>query len=625
MIAGTVASCALVPILTPVLTAGFLGFSTIQIGKGCYDAAKNIQNGENDKAEKSFEAIGEGTTGAFLGIFGVKPAAVAVKESKMLQELNLPSLNKTQRNAISSEVENNSLLQNLKETFSLVTTKEGRETLVSGFKTSSVKQRIADIKNTVIFLKGMKQDYKFVKFEGNDNKLFIHKDTFRKMPEGIRRANMTDEQIVNEVKNLYNNVFDELKVPVEQRPELKIMDETMFDISEQISSQGIEYTTSALGGAYDKEKHVIYFNPQSYRDGIFDMENIIMHEATHCAEALKRAGIPQNRADEVVKNELISRIMNGESEQIFVSETILESGNKGAITMIPPKMSQKMKNDFANFALENLYTKSKELNSSLEDYLTCILKEDFTSEKYLETEKKLMPLINKIKTILKDNPEFLEQYDSINEGIITFLIYSFSHNNRYNFFTNNTLLNADGNILKVQELTGEALKEAEKSLVNNITSTEGNIVRDYGILDTQYNQYQFSPEEVLAETNSHKFLIKNLKAKLEEMKANGTLSVEDSEYLKLKIEQSEMAIKYKNTGLEYQEKYTRMINNPEDKALADEVKRLEKLLNSPELNYFDKVFEIIYKSVKMPDRLSFTIPQNVIYELLDNLKQNETK
>lgn len=620
VIAGTIGACVLVPVLTPVLTAGFLGVSAVQTVKGCYNAAQNIKNGKNDEAEKSFETIGEGTAGTLLGAFGVKSAAIAVKEAETLQKLNAVSLNKTQRNSIAMEIENNSFIKNLKETFSIITAKEGRDALISAIKPSSISQRCNDMKNTAAFLKKIKRDSVFMKFKGNEDTLYIHQEAFKKMPEGIRRANMTDEQITQEVQSLYNKVFDELNVPVEQRPKLKIMDKSMFDIPKNNGTSGEEYTTSALGGAYIKDEHTIYFNPQAYKDGIFDMENIIMHEATHCAEALKRAGIPQNKADEIVKKELLSRIKNGESEQIFVSETVLGNGGKGAITMQPPKMSNEMKNDFAIFAQNTLYTKSKELNSALENYLNCVIELDNSSGKYIQTQKMLEPVINELKTIMKYHPEFTKQYTSEEEAMGNLLIYSYAHNNRYNFFTNNKISN-------VKELTGEALEEAEKSLINHITTTEGNVARDFGITDakTRYNQYQFSPEEVLAETNGHKFLIKNLNAKLEEMQANGTLSVEDAEYLKLKIKQSEMAINYKTTGLEYQEKYTKMINNPEDKLLQDEVKRLEKLLNSPDLNYHDKVFEILYKSIKMPDRLSFSIPSNSIYELLNNLKANDAK
>ena len=44
MLGITAAACSLIPVLTPILGISFGALSVFQLGKGCYDVAKNIKN-----------------------------------------------------------------------------------------------------------------------------------------------------------------------------------------------------------------------------------------------------------------------------------------------------------------------------------------------------------------------------------------------------------------------------------------------------------------------------------------------------------------------------------------------------------------------------------------------------
>ena len=80
---------------------------------------------------------------------------------------------------------------------------------------------------------------------------------------------------------------------------------------------------------------------------------------------------------------------------------------------------------------------------------------------------------------------------------------------------------------------------------------------------------------MLAQQNGNNFVIKNYTAKLNEMRANGTLTPEMEAYLTAAIKKANDTIAYKTKGLEYYKLYTQAANNPADKELAQKVAALE--------------------------------------------------
>mgnify|MGYP004636259333 CR=1 FL=1 len=614
LIAGTVALTTLIPVLTPVLAVGFGAVGLYQVGKGTYDAVNNYRKGNYDEAEKSFDKIGQGIVGAAMSAVGIKQGAKVANEAKLMNKLNVKSLTPQQRTEIATNVDKSGYFSALKDNVSLLFTKNGLKSVGKQFTPSSIKARFTD------FVEGFKGNRRYA-VEGEEVKVKkkLTPEEFKKTPEGIRRASLSDEEIQTEVNNLYNEAFDKLGVPKEQRPNLKI-----------------EKGHERLGGSYYKGKHTLEFNPESYRVGRFEVEDVIMHEATHCKEALLRAGIPQERANQVVKEQLISRVMNGESEQVVVKGSFM-----GADMMTPPKMSAKMKNEFIEFAKNDLYT--GEMNSDLASYsnvldlkINPVKSNPVSNMRVVEKQQKVQPFVDKISKLIADNPDFVSQYGSEEVAVLELTRYSVSHNFRYNYFSNVKINKGSSwapDYVKVPELSGEKLAEAEQSLIDNITTIEGNgrISGFNGVFASgkDFNQYQFSPEEVLAQKNGNNFVIEKFADKIQKMKESGTINLEEEARLNAAIEKAKLIVEYKTKGLEYYKHYTEMINNPNDKKLAEMVSALERELNVLDeqiKNISHREIEVVTRCIKYyKDVATTAIPTSAITGMLNALAENDKK
>ena len=607
IVAATAAATSLVPVLGPLLAIGFGVASIYQAGKGVYEAAKNYKNGEYDEAEKSFDKIGQGVIGTALSLLGVKQSAKIANEAKLMKKLNVKSLTHAQRTEIAQNVNKGGFCNALKDTISLVTSKKGLKATFEQFKPASIKTRYNEL------VECFKGNRNIIEEKEVTRKRKVRKMTpeeFKKTPEGIRRAALSDEEIKQEVTALYDEAFDKLGVPKEQRPNLEL-----------------KIGAEKHGGSYSQNLHNLEINPDAYKAGIFELEDVVMHEATHCKEALLRAGIPQERANQIVKEELISRIINGESEQIMVKGNFF-----GPEMMEPPKMSPKMKQDFAQFASDNLY--NDKINDDLIIYISDVKahKRHLYAKEYTYSKQKVQPFLDKLQKILDKNPEFVSQYSSPEEALNTLAEYSCSHNVRYNFFRDvkinkGTIYKHD--YINVPELSGEQLAQAEKSLIDNITTIEGNgRISGFGGMfatDGAFNQYQFSPEEVLAQKNGNNFLIEKLTAKLNEIKSSGNIDAAEEVRLTEAIRKAKAVIEYKTKGLDYYEKYTQMLNNPQDTKLAETVKILEAELAELKSKITPEEYKTVTEVIKImkPDIATTMIPTATIYSLLAKLDGNK--
>lgn len=613
VLAGTIAATTLVPVLGPVMAIGFGAVSLYQVGKGTFDAAKNYKNGNYDDAEKSFDKIGQGLIGTVMTALGMKQSAKIANEAKAMSQLKTNSLTHTQRSEIAARVDKNGFFSAVKDNIALVTTKKGLKSVANQFKPSAIKTRFTEL---VECFKGnrMIEEEKEVTTQRK-----VQKEDFKKTPEGIRRAALTDEQVEQEVNALYNEAFDKLGIPKEQRPNLKI-----------------EKGTEKQGGSYCQTKHQLEFNPESYKAGTFEIEDVMMHEATHCKEALLRAGIPQDRANQIVKEQLISRIMNGESEQVLVKGNFL-----GADMMTPPKMSPQMKQDFIRFAETELYQNNInsdliKYNDTLQSSLCKFSITKPTASELSDAQAKVQQLLDKLSTMIKNNPEFASQYTNQEEALAALTQYSVSHNVRYNIFSNTKINKGTSwspDYVKVEPLTGEKLAQAEQSLVDNITTVEGNgrISGINGLFtgEQSFNQYQFSPEEVLAQKNGNNFVIEKFTAKIAEMRANGSLTPQEEARLTKIITKAQKIIEYKTKGLDYYKQYTQMINNPNDVELAQNVKMLEQELNALKSTInpeeYETITEVIKVMTKTPDIATTIVPKAVIYNLMNLINSKSEK
>ena len=396
--------------------------------------------------------------------------------------------------------------------------------------------------------------------EYNNNDALEYTDNlgkeFRKTSEGIRRSSMSDEEIEKEIKTVYNESFDELDIPKELRPKLLIHKKYIKD------------------GEYQTQNHSINLSINAYRS-FPCLESLIMHEATHCKEALMRAGIPQSRVEELIKNELITN-----------DKTILMTNFNNGSAIIPPKIPDSMKEDFVKFADENLFDKDPNVNYVLSLYDLMMNNSDHSYDKILVPLLKNIfkfrnkGLIENIEKLLQNHPEYSQLCGSKEIAFNSIMMYSLALNTEYNFFTNTQLYGENDGVkpIKVKELKGEELKQAEKSLINWMSTIRGNELYYKTQAGFGYFMYAFSPEEVLAETNGRKFQIKKCEEELEKGKKEKNLTKEKETLLKLQIEYAKATIEYREFGSSYYDKFNELVVNPTNEELKNYLIEKEKEL-----------------------------------------------
>ena len=522
VLGATVVACSLVPVLAPVTAIGFGIMSVYQLGKGCYNAGKLYSKGEYDKAERAFDEIGQGTAGVALTALGIKQSAKVAKEAKLMSELNVNTLTKAQKQAIAVEVKEGSFANAFKETISLFTTKTGLKAAMSQFKPSNIAQRGKDALNFLF----KREDVTKIK-----EKRMAFKDT----AEGKRRAQLSPEEIEQEVKSLYKESFDEYNIPEELRPKLEITKEN-----------------AKQGGGYRSTEHKISINENSYREGIFDLPDVIKHESTHAKEAIFRERLPLAEKEKLAKEFFLNKIQNGEKEKIIVDGNIL-----GVETSKPPVLNQQMKTDFSKLAQEKLYNSKKIYNSN--------------------------ELTEMVKPLVESNPEFVRMQGGEEQAIKTMSQYAKSHNLRYYIAMKNSAgFNTSGidkNLLK--PLSEEEKAFAVKSFMDGIDCVESNAAGSGGLLGIggNFDQYQFCAEEVLAQQKGNGFEISKLNQKLEALRSKPNYDLGEEARILDRIKKSELTIEYKTKGVKFYELYTKSLHNPEDKELAKQVIKLKEELN----------------------------------------------
>lgn len=522
--AGTIGLCTAIPVMAPVLGAGFGLLSAYQLGKGIVNIVQNYQNGNYDEAEKSFYDTGEGSIGIALGALGIKQGAKIAQEAKMMNKLDINSLNPVEKANADKNVKNMSKIEALKETGTLFTSKEGIKSFVSQFKPSNIKQRAVEAYNHLF----KKEDTLNVKQK---------KIPFKMTQEGKRRGEMSIEDIQKEVNSLYKEACDEYNIPKELRPEIKVYSDNK---------------NATTGGGYDSSEHAIKINEVSYKEGYFDLPDIIKHETTHANEAILRQRLPMEEKQKIAVEYLLDKIQNGDKEKVLTGEVNLFTGLVKADT---PKMSNKMKADFAKLAQEKLYQ------------LTEYKNEDF---------------ISMVKPVIADNPEFVNGYKNIDESVSALANYAKNHNFRYKIAMNNAsgfnTSKIDLNLLK--ELSPEEKVRAIKSFKESIDCIEGNASLNSGVfgLGGDFDQYQFTSEEVLAQQKGNSFEISKLENQLKNLRTDKNYNLAEEARLLDRIKKCKLTIEYKTKGKEMYRLQTESHNNPDNIELAEKVNKLQNEL-----------------------------------------------
>jgi len=518
LVAGTAVACSLVPVLGPILAVGFGAMGIAELGKSGYNIVKNIKNGDYDKAEQNFEGLGQGTVNTLLSALGVKQGARVAKEAKMLESLKVKTLTSAQKEVIMLDVKNGSFMDSVKEILSLGTI-GGRKAVAYQFKPSVIKARANEMLG---FLKGKKVETK---------ELQTVNEKFVETAEGRRRAAMTSEEIEAEIAKLSNEAFDEYRISGELRPKIIV-----------------EKGNLTNGGGYNASSHTIKINETAYREGAFDLPNVIKHEATHAREALIRETLSKTTKENLTKEYLLGKIQNGDNNTV-----VHDCDFFGFSTMTPPKMSPKMRADFAEFAKTNLY---KNGLYKIEDLTTMV------------------------EPLLKSNPEFAAQYSNEAEAVKMLAQYAKSHNLR---FVMSTKTNINLTPEQLAHLDDVNRNEAITSFKNHLECTDGNAANStlsskIGLGGGDFDQYQFGAEEVLAQQKGNQFAIKHYEQELEALRAKPGYSKTQESYLLNEIKKAKITIEYKTKGNEYYKLFMESQRHPENKELARQVAKMSKEL-----------------------------------------------
>jgi len=524
VVGATAALCTLIPVMGPILGVGFGALSVFQIGKGVTDIVKNYKNGEYDKAEASFNEVGQGTVGVAMSALGLKQNARVAKEAKLMSKLGVSSLNKAQKEAIALEVKNGSTLDAAKEVGSLFMSKAGLKAVGAQFKPSNIATRA-------------KEAFNFLFKREEVTKVKKEKMKFTDTTEGKRRAAMTREQVEAEGKALYKEVCDEYGIPEELRPKFEVY---------------CDEGNLARGGGYDPLEHKIKINEAAYKEGYFDLPDIVKHETTHAKEAILRQRLPMEEKEKIVVEYLLDKIQNGDKQKVLTGEANIITGS---VKVEPPKMNPKMKADFSSLAKDKLY--------QITDYTN----DDFTAM---------------VKPLVESNPDFVKGYDNIDDAVNAMVNYAKNHNFRFKIAMKEgagfNTSGVDTSFLK--ELSQEERVAAIESFKTGIDCLESNAANQSGLfgLGGDFAQYEFTPEEVMCQQRGNNFEISKLEAQLAKLRSQKDFDMAEEARLLDQIKRRKLTIEYKTKGREMYRLQTESFNHPENTELADKVKAMESEL-----------------------------------------------
>jgi len=237
-----------------------------------------------------------------------------------------------------------------------------------------------------------------------------------------------------------------------------------------------------------------------------------------------------------------------------------------------------------------------------------------------------------VRPIVESNPEFVSQYSSTDEAVKAMAEYAQSHVIRYNraIELQSGFSTKDISMESLPKLSEAETKAAAKSFMDGIACGEGNTNKE-GFLNKftgkNFNQYQFTPEEVLAQHRGNNFEIAKLKSQLKNLRATENYDIAEEARILDQIKKCELTIEYKTKGQEMYQLYTQSINNPENKELAQKVAQLQEELKSIEIDmgeFGNRDYSVNITYRKPPMGASVGIPNtttNTADIIADNLKK----
>lgn len=341
--------------------------------------------------------------------------------------------------------------------------------------------------------------------------------SFFETTEGKRLSSMTSEEFEQECIKRGNAVFEELNIPENVRPQIRLNNR------------------EGCGGYHEAGGNIINVCPD---DAIVYLDHVLMHESIHARESLLRGCLTTEQRNGIIKDELLQRIIKG-NDSINVA-----LGHVFGKSMRAPYIPSEMRKEYADFINKYMLKNDSETKNKM---ITYFEKKDYLKITQCEEDKIKIPQflsemqnkseLSELKTLVRKNPKFAEQYSSEEEALDELYKYTFSFNTRFNAPYVTT--SKDGKILKLYENPSpEQIKDAEQSLRNYIRTFDGESENIFGG-KLNLNEYRFSPEELLCEQKGSQYAIERMKKQLEELKSAGKLSEQEGQYLNSKIKEKE--------------------------------------------------------------------------------------
>ena len=587
-IAVTGVACSLVPVIAPVMSIGFGALSVLQLGKGIYNSINEYKKGNYDNSEKAFKKIGQGVVGTATSLMSIKRNARIAEEAYTMNAYEKTKLSFRECTKIKDNADSRSYWDSLKIIFSMFKTQNARKAFINQFKPFLIKERAKDL---ISSLNPANKKTDIIKT--------YDKKMYAKTAEGKRRAVMPEADIEKEVKLTFDKVFNELGVEKEYRPNLIVTK-----------------MNNAVAGSYNPSQHSLLYNTNSYRNGLGNIDEVLMHEGTHCKRALLRSGLSKTELENTIKSILRSKILNGDIEEVPYARN-----NFATETVKTPIMSTKMRFDFLKLAEQDLFVKDSPLNKNLLDYqhqhFLAMTKSGYANPTKLHSaETEVFPFLEKIKGLLNKYPDFVSQYDSYDEALDVLLKYSISQNSRYSSFSSAKI--GEGIKYPISSSQIDLAKQSVKEYTNTMEANSI-VSKCFGkFVDKKaYNQYQYSDEEVLAQSTALKFALKNLTDELTFGKKAGILSQERELYLNNQIQKAVLSLEQRTKGLDYYKNYTRLIYNPNNSALRILVEQQEQELDilTQQINALRPQYK--EKVISYSDKMTTISPLN-IFAMLSN-------
>ena len=274
-------------------------------------------------------------------------------------------------------------------------------------------------------------------------------------------------------------------------------------------------------GYYSSYDHSITYYTDGFREGKETIESTILHELYHAREAIVRSALPQEARDEIVKDELLKRLNQGETRNVF--KQYPSNDNMASAMMTAPISDYKTRAALTDFAKNNLFTNDWSLHEKMQKYSE-LLEQEKPDEAELEKAKadlgglaeQIEELASKSKVYV-ENPTIRQTIFGLNKKEKNKLLFNYmmSMEFRYQYYREKEIKE-----VPTTEKSKEYWNIAKKSINDHIGSTQAtyamNIARQSKKKtgDELYWDYYTSREEVSARIESEKRNVLLLKHKL---------------------------------------------------------------------------------------------------------------